>query len=88
MHLEKRHDLGKVEALERVDKIADGLCARYNLNSAWDGEDLRIRGNGVDGRIVVDEETVQVDIKLSFVLAMLEGSIRTGVEEAMDEYLA
>ena len=88
MKIRKDHNLGIGEARNRVDSIAESLSAKYGLNAVWDGHSLKIDGSGVNGRIDVADQSVNVDVKLSFALKMLEGTIRTSIEDAMDKYLA
>ena len=87
MKLTRNHDLGLDEARRRVDKIAAALGQRFKLASSWRGNDLEFSGSGVNGRIAVAEETVEVDVKLGFALILLEGTVREHVESAMDKYL-
>ena len=47
---------------------------------------LKISGSGVNGRINVTDQSVDVDVKLGFALMMLEGTIRTSIEDAMDKH--
>jgi hypothetical protein len=41
----------------------------------------------VDGLIRVAEEEVDAQVRLGLSLKLLEGSIRSAIEEAMDEHL-
>ena len=88
MRLTRDHSLGKNEARKRVAGIAETLSDEYGLRSSWDGDDLVIKGSGVSGRIVVVEESVNVSIRLSFPLAMMESTIRASIQEALEEHLA
>jgi len=75
------------EARKRVANIADSLADKYGLKTAWNGDSLGIKGSGVTGTIVVAERAIDVEVKLSFPLAMMESTIRTSLEDAMDEHL-
>lgn len=88
MKIKKDHCLGKDEARKRVANIAESLGDKYGISSSWDGDDLQIKGSGVNGCIAVADESVEVEVKLGFALSMMEGTIRTSLEEAMDKYLA
>jgi putative polyhydroxyalkanoate system protein len=87
MKIRKEHCLGKDEARKRVADIAASLGDQYGIRSSWNGDDLQIDGSGVKGCIVVADESVEVEIKLGFVLSMMESTIRTSLKEAMDEHL-
>jgi putative polyhydroxyalkanoate system protein len=88
MRIKRNHSLGRSEARNRVDSIAESLCNKYGLSSSWEGDALKISGSGVNGRIEVAEQSVDVDVTLGFALMMLEGTIRTSIEEAMEKHLA
>ncbi len=88
MNVKREHCLGKDEARKRVDKIAGTLGSKYGLSSSWDGDDLKISGSGVTGCITVAEQAVDVDVKLGFALSMMQSTIRTSIEEAMDKHLS
>jgi putative polyhydroxyalkanoate system protein len=87
LNIKSNHSLGRAEARRRVDKIADSLGSKYGLTSAWEGDALKISGSGVNGRIEVTEQSVDVDVTLGFALMMLEGTIRTSIEQAMEKHL-
>ncbi len=88
MNIKRNHSLGIAEARIRVDSIAASLTSKYGLSSAWEGDTLKFSGSGVNGRIDVADQSVDVDVKLGFALMMLEGTIRTSIEDAMDKHLA
>ena len=88
MKISRQHELGKEEAKRRVDSVADNLGAQFGVSGAWRGDNFEVTGNGVNGRIAVAHDRVDVDVKLGFALMMLEGAIRSAVEKAMDRHLA
>ncbi len=75
------------EARKRVANIADSLAGKYGLKTSWNGDSLDIKGSGVTGQIVVAEQSIDVEVKLGFALAMMESTIRTSLEDAMDKHL-
>lgn len=88
MKISKTHSLGTAEVRQRVDNLATALSGKYGLRTAWDGDDLKISGSGVDGHIAVADKSIDVDIKLGLALSMMESTIRTSIEDAIDEHLA
>ncbi len=88
MKIKRDHSLGLNEARKRVEAIAESLGSKYGLSSNWEGNALKITGSGVNGQIDVADQSIDVDVKLGFALMMLEGTIRTSIEEAMDKHLA
>lgn len=88
MKIQRQHDLGKNDARHRIDEVAAALSSKFSLRSRWEGDNLKISGNGVNGRIAVEERLITVDLKLGFALVMFESTIKSSIEDAMDKYLA
>lgn len=88
MRIKREHSLGREEARRRVDEIAADVGGRFNLRSEWADDSLQVKGTGVNGAINVGDEDIEVDVKLGFSLMLLESSIRSAIEDAMDKHLA
>jgi putative polyhydroxyalkanoate system protein len=87
VNIRRRHTLGIQEAKTRVDRVAAQLGDKFGLRAAWDGDDLKFRGSGVDGQIRVAEDEVEAQLRLGLSLKLLEGNIRSAIDAAMDEHL-
>jgi putative polyhydroxyalkanoate system protein len=70
-----------------VEQVAAEIGNQYRLTSSWDGDDLKFSGSGIDGRIAVSEDSVDVSVKLGFALMMLEGTIRSSIEDTIEKHL-
>ncbi len=88
MKIRREHSLGSAEARRRVDEIAADMGKSLNLSSEWRGDDLQVKGSGVDGTIAVGEDAIEIQIELGFALMLMEGSIRSAIESTMDKHLA
>ncbi len=88
MKIRRRHNLGLEEARHRADKIAADLQQQFSMRSRWQGDALLVQGTGVQGQLVVDEENLELDVKLGFALKLMEGPIRAAIEATIDEELA
>ena len=49
MNISRRHSLGRAEARTKVQELADDLGDEYGLVSEWQGDDLCVKGSGVNG---------------------------------------
>lgn len=87
MKIRRSHTLGIEEARSRADQIAGHLKRQYSLTSHWRGDYMIVSGNGVDGHLLVAEESIEMVVKLGFALKLMEGPIRSAIEETMDEHL-
>ena len=87
MIIRRSHQLGIEEARSRATEIAGDLEKQYSLTSSWQGDYLVVRGNGVNGHLVVAEESIELEIRLGFALKIMEGPIRSAIEHAIDDHL-
>ncbi len=88
MRIRRSHNLGLEEARNRADLIAADLQQQFSLRSNWQGDALHVRGNGVTGQLKVDEQNIELDVRLGFALKLMEGPIRSAIERMIDEELA
>lgn len=87
MKISRQHALGRDEAKARVERMAGELEQRFGLSSEWSDNRLNIRGSGVQGHLLVSDNSVDLDIDLGFSLKLMESSIRTAVKQQMDKHL-
>lgn len=88
MRIRRRHHLGLEEAKKRANHIADTLGRQFSLTSAWEGDHLVVRGSGVNGYLLVEEDSLEIEVKLGFALKLMEGPIRSAIENTIDDELA
>ena len=88
MRIRRSHHLGLEEAKNRADHIAETLGRQFSLTSSWQGDHLVVRGSGVNGYLLVEEDSLEIEVKLGFALKLMEGPIRSVIEKAVDEELA
>jgi putative polyhydroxyalkanoate system protein len=87
MRIWRDHELGLAEARNRIDRVTAELEKRFSLRSSWDGDHVVVRGNDVNGRIVIAHNYVEAHIRLGLTLILFERQIRSGISAAMDEHL-
>ena len=85
--IRREHTLGVEEAKRRVDRVAEDIGGRFRLTSRWDGDHLRVNGSGVTGRIVVEEQSVEIHVQMGFAMIMFRETIRSAIEESIDDYI-
>ena len=88
MRIRRSHELTVEEAKVRADEIADDLCRRFALRSEWQGDSLFLRGNGVNGELHLEPDSLEIVINLGFALKLMEGPIRAAIEDSIDDHLA
>lgn len=88
MRIRRSHNLGLDEARKRADRIAADLQEEFSLRSRWQGDAMHVEGNGVSGELHVDDQAIELDVRLGFALKLMEGPIRSAIERMIDEELA
>lgn len=88
MRIHRAHQFSLQDARDRVDRMAQNLEKRFALRSHWEGDRLVFDGHGARGDVVIDEEAVELNVKLGFALKFMEPAIRTAIEETLDEQIA
>ena len=88
MRIRRSHNLSIEEARNRADRIADDLKDQFSLRSHWNGDTLHVHGSGASGHLIVDEQSIELEVRLSFALKLMEGPIRHAIEATIDEELA
>ncbi len=85
--IRREHDLGVDEAKRRVDLVAEDIGGKFNLRSRWEGDYLRVKGTGVNGHVVVAEQSVEVHVETGFAMMMFRETIRSAIENSIDDYI-
>ena len=85
--IRREHTLGVDEAKRRVDQVAEDVGGRFRLTSRWEGDHLRVTGTGVTGRIIVEATSVEVFVQTGFAMMMFRETIRSAIEESIDDYI-
>jgi len=88
MRIRRNHGLEIDEAKRRVVVVTEKLESRFALTSEWRGDVLVFRGTSVRGRITVADDNVEISVRLGLALLIMEGPIRSAIEETLDDQLA
>lgn len=75
------HRLSIPEALARIRPLADRMANKYDLALTWRGDHAAgFRRSGLEGSLVIQATSVEVEIDLGFALRLFAGKIRRGIE--------
>ena len=87
--LSQSHTKSIDELRTLIEQMAVKMEQRYQLVSHWQGErEIQLERSGVHGSIVIDEDEVQVTIRLGLLMSPFKHRIRDEVAKALREKLA
>jgi len=84
------HDLGRAEAMRRLQTGMGSLQAQFGdklakIEDRWTGDRMDFKvgvmGQSVSGHLDVREDSVQVEVQLPWVLAMLADKVRPVIQK-------
>ena len=84
----KKHRLTHRKAKDVAEKIARDLNQRYDLQYAWDGDNIDFRRPGLTGRMQVAKDQIALDVSLGFLLSALKPTIEKEINAQLDRLLA
>lgn len=83
--ISRKHKLSHRKAKDAADRIARDLKKRFELDYAWNGDDVDFERPGVSGRMHVGKDTIALDVNLSFLLTPLKSAIEREIHAALDK---
>ncbi len=83
--IRRSHAVPLKDAKLRVERIAEKIAERFDVEYGWKGNTLQFTRSGVDGQIAVTGKDVRVLVRLGFLLFALKGSIEREIDRVIDE---
>jgi putative polyhydroxyalkanoate system protein len=85
--VERTHTLGRQGARAKAEQLAAGLERDYGVRCEWQGDVMKVRRSGADGRIEVEDDRVRVLLNLGLLLSAMGSSVQAQIERALDKAL-
>jgi putative polyhydroxyalkanoate system protein len=86
--LTRKHQLGLKGAKTAADKMSVRLNEKFDLVCSWSGDTLHFQRSGVNGKMLVSETHMELEVTLGFLLKAMKGPIEKAVVENLDGALA
>jgi putative polyhydroxyalkanoate system protein len=83
----KRHQFSHKKAKDVAEKIAKDLNQRFDLDYAWEGDDIEFERPGVSGRMHVGKDRISLDVSLGFLLTPLKPAIEREIHAQLDRLI-
>jgi len=88
IHIRKSHKLDPAHARAMAERIATELAAEYRLRYQWRDDELTFHSGGIDGRLHVGEEEVNIRVNLALLMQPLRGRIERTIRSRLESILA
>lgn len=83
--IKRSHSRPIAEARAKVQRVADHIAGRFDVECEWDGNTLNFSRSGVDGHIKVSARQIHVTAQLGFLLAAIRGPVEREINKYLDE---
>jgi putative polyhydroxyalkanoate system protein len=83
--IRRKHSLPAAQAKAAIQKVADHLSERFDVECQWQGSTLNFSRSGVDGQIEVGADEVRVAADLGFLLLALKPTVENEIHRYLDE---
>jgi putative polyhydroxyalkanoate system protein len=85
IRIDRKHTLTHAKARGAADKLAKDLQKRFQLQYAWDGDDVLFQRAGVTGHMHVGKSRITLDVTLGFLLSALKPTIEREIHAQLDK---
>ena len=82
------HSKPKKEARAAVDRVAEKIGERFQVECGWNGDTLAFNRSGVTGEIILGPKDVRVVVNLGFLLSALKGPIESEIHRVLEREFA
>lgn len=87
--LTKAHNMCKEDLRDAAQGLAASLERKHGVRARWESDDeVCIKGAGVEGRLLIDEDKVDVSVQLGLLASAFAGTLKKEVQRYLDEYIA
>ncbi len=86
--LTKPYTMSKEEIREAAQGLADSLGREHGVRSHWDGDTVKIKGMGVDGKLSFHDGLIDVSVKMGFLASAFQDVLKAEVQRYLDEHIS
>ena len=85
--VERQHCLAREAVRTMAEELAENLSAKYDINYRWHDDVIVFKRTGAHGRVLVDPQSVRVELDLGFLLMAFEPVMKQEIETTLDKKL-
>lgn len=83
--IRKAYTMPKEELRSAAEGLARELESTHGVRARWEGDHVRIRGSGVDGKLTLGDEDLLVSVELGLLASAFKNVLRNEVQRYLDE---
>ena len=83
--IKRSHTKPLKDAKKAVERVAEHIADKFDVEYEWDDNSLNFSRTGVDGHIAVTAKEIHVSVNLSFMLMMIKSSVDREIHRYLDE---
>lgn len=83
--IRRKHDKTAAQAKKSVERVAEHIAEKFDVDYGWEGNTLHFTRLGVDGHIAVKAKEIIVVAELSFLLSGIRGAVEREIHKYLDE---
>lgn len=88
IHITRSHHKSRAQVRADVSGLAETLAQQLDAEFAWEDDILAFRRKGAAGRIVVDDNQIDIQVTLATMFKPLRGKVEETINAYLDEYVA
>ena len=80
----REHQFSEAEVKEKIDQLAEKLVSKHGGSYRHEGNTVHYSATGVDASVTHSADTVEIRVKLGFLMKGLKGLLRSEIEGYLD----
>jgi len=86
--LTKPYSMPKEDLRQAAQRLADQLEREHGVRSRWEGDSVRLKGSGFDGKLSFHDGLVDVSVTLGLFASAFKAPLRAEVQRYLDEMIS
>ncbi|KFN52328.1 hypothetical protein N790_00735 [Arenimonas malthae CC-JY-1] len=82
--IRRKHTRSIKDARAAIERVAEHLAEKFDVEYGWDGNTMEFSRGGVDGHIALSAKEVHVTAQLGFLLGAIKGPIEREIHQYLD----
>lgn len=83
--ISRPHSLAPAVLKQRITDLGEKLQSKYQAKTAWkDDKTMDVKGPGVEGKLTIANDKIDVNLDLGFLLSPMKGKIEEALTKELD----